>query len=96
MEEFFKNYQKNLYSASPFLEAKAGAKIKHIFETTKFFSDYFQKCFLRTLFAFPDRFSYLIAGAKVGKISESARLLLNIFQNYYDFLITRLYTYIYI
>ena len=96
MDLFFKNYQKNLYCASPFLEAKAGAKIKHFFETAKFFSNYFRKSFLRTRFAFSDRFSYLIAGAKVTKISEPARLLLNIFQNYYDFLIMLNYTYIYI
>ena len=41
-----------------------------------------------------DQFSYLIAGAKVTIKSEFARLLLNIFQNYYDFLIMGGYTYI--
>ena len=79
-----------------FFEAKAGAKIKHFFETTKYFGNYFQKTFLRTLLLLSDRFSYLIAGAKVTIKSEFARLLLNIFQNYYDFLIMCNYTYIYI
>ena len=96
MDLFFKNYQKNLYCASPFLEAKAGAKIKQIFDITKYFGNYFQKTFLRTLLLLSDQFSYLIAGAKVTIKSEFARLLLNIFQNYYDFLIIHNYTYIYI
>ena len=96
MDLFFKNYQKNLYYASPFLETKAGAKIKQIFDITKYFGNYFQKTFLRTLLLLSDRFSYLIAGAKVTIKSEFASLLLNIFQNYYDFLIIRNYTYIYI
>ena len=96
LELFFKNYQKNSYYASPFLEVKAGAKIKHLFETTKSFGNFFQKTFLRTFLVPSDRFSYLIAGAKVSIKSKFARLLLNIFQNYYDFLIMDWYTYIYI
>ena len=93
---FFKNYQKNLYCVSPFLKAKAGAKIKHLFEITKYFGNFFQKTFLRTFLALSERFSYLIAGAKVAIKSKFASLLLNIFRNYYIFLIIDMYTYIYI
>ena len=96
MELFFKNYQKNLYCASPFLEAKAGAKIKQVFETTKFLVNFFQKTFTKNLFTLSERFSYLIAGAKVAIKSKYASPLLNIFQNYYIFLIKGGYTYIYI
>ena len=96
LELFFKNYQKNLYYASPVLEAKAGAKIKLIFETAKFLANFFQKTFSKNLFTLSERISYLIAGAKVAIKSKYASLLLNIFQNYYYFLILHNYTYIYI
>ena len=82
--------------ASPLLEAKAGAKIKHCFETTKFFGNYFQKTFSKNLFVLSERFCYLIAGAKVAIISVFASTFLNIFRNYYYFLIIPRYTYIYI
>ena len=58
--------------------------------------NFFQKTFSKNPFAFSDRFSYLIAGAKVTIKSEFARPLLNIFRNYYIFLIIHRYTYIYI
>jgi hypothetical protein len=91
---FFKNYQKNLYCISPFLEAKAGAKIKYIFETAKYLMIFFQKTFSKSLLTLSERFPFLIAGAKVAIKSKFASLLLNIFRNYYIFLITDVYTYI--
>jgi hypothetical protein len=85
LDLFFKNYQKNLYCASPVLKAKAGAKIKHIFETAKFLTNFFQKTFFQEPFVLSEGFYHLIAGAKVTIKSEFASILLNIFQNYYFF-----------
>ena len=55
---------------------------------------FFQKTFSKSLLALSDRFSHLIAGAKVAIKSKIASPLLNIFRNYYIFLIIDVYTYI--
>lgn len=55
---------------------------------------FFQKTFSKSLLALSERFPFLIAGAKVAIKSKFASLLLNIFRNYYIFLIIGGYTYI--
>ena len=46
---FSKNFSKNLFLLSAVLEAKAGAKISHIFETSKCFGNFFFKNLLKNL-----------------------------------------------
>ena len=55
---------------------------------------FFQKTFSKSLLALSERLPFLIAGAKVAIKSKIASLLLNIFRNYYIFLIIDVYTYI--
>ena len=58
--------------------------------------NFFQKTFTKNPFMLSETFFVLIAGAKVAIKSKFAKLLLNIFRNYYIFLIIDRYTYIYI
>ena len=76
LETFFKNiFLRTFFLLLAVLEAKAGAKIRHIFETSKFFGNFFQKLFLRTFPVLSEGYPYLIAGAKVTLIFYSASIL---------------------
>ena len=78
------------------LEAKAGAKIRHFFETTKSFGNFFQKTSKNLCSALSQVLSFLIAGAKVALSFYSPNIFAIIFKNYLDFLKIHKYTYIYI
>ncbi|MBR3827628.1 MAG: hypothetical protein IKJ38_07950, partial [Alistipes sp.] len=51
-KELYSNFHQNFHHQPlNFLEWKSGAKVRTIFETTKFLVNFFQKTFLRTFFA---------------------------------------------
>ncbi len=66
------------------LEAKAGAKINHIFETTKYFGNFFQKTFSKNLCAISVIVLISDCGCKGSAFFLSSKLFVNFFSNFFN------------
>ena len=67
------------------LEAKAGAKIRHFFETTKSFGNFFQKTSKNLCFALPARVYLSDCGCKGSALFLFSKHFYNYFQKLFRF-----------
>ena len=82
---FFKKFSlRTFLLVAPFLEAKAVAKVRTIFETTKYFWNFFQNIFKNLSSLLSERYPFLIAGAKVTLIFYSPNIFTTFFAVIFD------------
>ena len=82
MNFFQKNFSKNLFQLIAVLEAKAGAKINHIFETTKYFGNFLQNIFKNLFFAAFRSVFVSDCGCKGSALFLFSKLFYNFFSHF--------------